>query len=79
MDLKSATTSISFLSANGFKICRLIWFFGDISYDREKGFRGCCKTNISVGTHLIIFDNNMNTIGDHFLYQVRGQISCIYD
>ncbi len=31
------------------------------------------------GTCLIIFDNNMNTIGNHFLYQVRGQISCIYD
>ncbi len=31
------------------------------------------------GTRLIIFDNNMNTIGNHFLYQVRGQISCIYD
>ncbi len=30
------------------------------------------------GTRLIIFDNNMNTIGNHFLYQVRGQISCIY-
>ncbi len=27
------------------------------------------------GTRLIIFDNNMNTIGNHFLYQVRGQIS----
>ena len=26
------------------------------------------------GTRLIIFDNNMNTIGDHFLYQVRGQM-----
>ncbi len=22
----------------------------------------------------MIFDNNMNTIGDHFLYQVRGQM-----
>ncbi len=31
------------------------------------------------GTRLIIFDNNINTIGDHFSYQVRGQISCIYD
>ncbi len=31
------------------------------------------------GTRLIIFDNNMNTIGNHFLYQVRGQISYIYD
>ncbi len=31
------------------------------------------------GTQQIIFSNNMNTIGNHFLYQVRGQISCIYD
>ncbi len=27
------------------------------------------------GTRLIILDNNMNTIGNHFLYQVRGQTS----
>ncbi len=26
------------------------------------------------GTRQIIFGNNMNTIGNHFLYQVRGQI-----
>ena len=31
------------------------------------------------GTRLTKFDNNMNAIGNHFLYQVRGQISCIYD
>ncbi len=45
---------------------------------------GMATTNIYLstdyfGTRLIIFDNNMNTIGDHFLYQARGQISCIYD
>ncbi len=28
-----------------------------------------------LGTRQIIFDNNMNAIGNHFLYQVRGQIS----
>ncbi len=26
------------------------------------------------GTRLVIFDNKMNTIGNHFLYQVRGQM-----
>ncbi len=29
------------------------------------------------GTRQIIFGDNMNAIGNHFLYQVRGQISCI--
>ncbi len=26
------------------------------------------------GTRLIIFGNNMNAIGNHFLYQVRGHM-----
>ncbi len=30
------------------------------------------------GTQQIIFGNNMNVIGNHFLYQVRGQISYIW-
>ncbi len=31
------------------------------------------------GTRQIKFGNNMNAIGDHFLDQSRGHISCIYD
>ena len=31
------------------------------------------------GTRQIVFGNNMNAVGNHFFYQVREQISCIYD